>query len=251
MVINMLNLNKTISHHIQEHFSLWQNIAPIIAYEQNLPVMELLDNFQSLEQFQQANHLFKLEGTEFTYKKYHSGLRKFITLGYAGHNWAHKDNPQYYSMVDRSDCTFGEKVPCLITVCWFDPFVEVEQVKPGRYQLYLIHGIMQGRTSMVDQAKLNVTLTSENDSRLNIYQDDHWMSRELLSSMPDDKLVKTYITTFEIEKNHQDNDHTIRLQFTHANSWWKNSYYIEGIALVPLKDSEYAYAQMHMDSFAG
>ena len=65
---------------------------------------------------------------EHTYRRFDKTRLTFDTLAHTGRGWGHKDNPQYWEMVDHPGNTFGKKVSHLKSVCWFDPFVEATGV---------------------------------------------------------------------------------------------------------------------------
>lgn len=82
-------------------------------------------------------------------------------------------------MVEHKDNTFGFKIPHLITVCWFDPWVIADNVKPGVYDVYLLHGVENKRTVMVGQAKMFIECQSydeSNDVRDELFVDESFMS---------------------------------------------------------------------------
>ena len=72
----------------------------------------------------------KIDGTKFgnTYYNLQSQTIEEM-LGYGGQNdCAHSDNPQYFTKTMVPNSIFGKPLLHLISVCWFRPWVVVEQI---------------------------------------------------------------------------------------------------------------------------
>lgn len=67
----------------------------------------------------------------------------FETLSYAGHEWAWKHDKRYFTYEKLGKSTFDLEISHLVSVCWFEPFSICERVLPGKYKVYLLHGIKE------------------------------------------------------------------------------------------------------------
>jgi hypothetical protein len=62
-------------------------------------------------------------------------------LAYAGEDWAHKNNEEYYSLMDIKSNNFNLQVPILKSVCWVNAYAVCERVKCDKaWSIYLLTG---------------------------------------------------------------------------------------------------------------
>lgn len=79
---------------------------------------------------------------DYNYRRYNKKLDTFESLAYAGDGWSWTTDARYYAKVNVENSTFGQKIFELLTVCWFDPWVEAKRVVSGcHYNVYLLHGL--------------------------------------------------------------------------------------------------------------
>ncbi|CDW87284.1 UNKNOWN [Stylonychia lemnae] len=233
--IKLLQISKIVSQVISEHFSLWMNHASLIANKLHIDYDELLQ-FNSFQDFKEAQKLQKVNETEHTYRRFYQGKNEI--LAYAGGMWAWKLDERYYDIEDRTDSTFGQKVSHLKSVCWFDPWALAERVIPGIYDLFIIHGVKsspQRRHGMMDQATLFVEQV-ENETFREIFKIDSFIPKEMYLKMPQDRLIRTLLCRLDLTKNQS--ECYIKLRFFHNNGNWKSDYLFEGFALVLVRPQQ-------------
>ena len=104
--------------------------------------------------------IFKSVRDEFTFHRYRSDLQTFETLGYPGREWSWSGDINYFGKEKMEVSTFGLPIVVLRNVCWFDPFATVLGVLPGKYHVYLLHGLRSGNNNMLNCSELFVEMSS-------------------------------------------------------------------------------------------
>ena len=89
-------LCKSAAHLVSSRLSDWKHLALVLAQNDQSDASDLVQQFKDYKEFKSAKGLFKLEGTDFTYKRYNQDNCIFDTLAYAGGDWPWKSDNRYF-----------------------------------------------------------------------------------------------------------------------------------------------------------
>ena len=177
------------------------------------------------------------------YYQYDIDGDKYISIAKT-FSWTHKDNPQYWTEKKiKGSYEPNEKVPYLITVCWLDTYFTFFHVKPNNYKLFI-----NEHFSKKKNFKKRVSLKVYIEDKI-IYEEKKFPSKELFNNnsgvkenlrLNEDFICFIKKEDFEsiINEKKLDINGKVKVEFFHADDYWKDGWYIDGGCLKEITQKE-------------
>ena len=193
-------------------------------------------------QFKKRRYKFPSEKEkEINYYQYDINGNQYISIARTFY-WAHKNNDNYWRE-EKIEGSYEKdaNVPYLVTVCWVDTNFSFFHVKPNNYKLYINETFINNKR-FIEKVFLKVII----DENIIIYNKkfpDQSIFDNNNSDRNNPRLNEDFICYIKKEdfinaKKDENGDCKIRIQFNHADHFWKGGWIIDGGSLKELIQKE-------------
>ncbi|CAI2370969.1 unnamed protein product [Moneuplotes crassus] len=122
-----------------------------------------------------TNQMYRLKDFPNTFRMF-CGNHQVATLAELRGGWAWTNDYRYYIKAYRPDSIFTPEMPELSHVCWYDPYLKIHDVIPGKYSMFVRHLITSpygicGRLNV--DVKVEAVSILEDESEIETTEDLH------------------------------------------------------------------------------
>lgn len=242
--INSFFLNNTIEY-INEN-EPWPEKVRKFKKKYNLTIYQgEVDLTQKEAQINKRKYKFPSENEkEVNYYQFDIDGNRYLSIART-FNWAHKDNPSYWSEEEiGGGYEENKKVPYLKTVCWVDVNFSFLYVRPNNYKLYINENFIKGY-NLKERFKLKVII----DENIVLYEKkfpdqktfDSNQSERQYAKLKEDFICYIKKEDFNCAKKNENNEYKIKVLICHIDHFWKDGWFIDGGSLKEITQKEMDY----------